>query len=223
VRPRVSVLLTSYNKPAMLAEAIDSVLDQTYRDFELIVLDDNSAIDVRDVLFRHWGRPNLVLYKSNVGPLERPLTVRYATLANIGLQLARGEYVTYLCDDDLYLSERLERMVERLDRGDCQVVYGSQEMWLEEGKTSIRAAVDVLTVPGGMVDHSSVMHTRKAGLEVGGWDDDRQYWRAADGMFFNRLAAAGHHFHPIPEVLDVHRYHAESVSGRMQRGLEPCG
>jgi spore maturation protein CgeD len=211
VSPRVSVLLTTYNRPQMLSEAIRSVLAQTYQDFELIVLDDNSSDPAQwDVIAAH--RASMVLYKSDVTTDERPLKTRYAVLANVGLQLARGEYVTYLCDDDWYLPRRLEVMAARLDEGDCQVVYGSQRVVRDGAEVFVRLAELKLPKASMIVDHSSVMHTRQAGLDVGGWDEHRAHWRNADAAFWDRLTQAGHWFYPIGEVLDVHRYHAGSVS-----------
>ena len=210
--PRVSVLLTSYNRPVMLAEAIESVLAQTMQDFELIVLDDNSGPAVREVLLGYWDHPKVVLFKSSVQPGERAARVRYAVLANLGLRIAAGEYVTYLCDDDLFLPRRLEVMVARLDEGGCQVVYGSQSVTRGGVQEFVRPAGQVLAKASMVVDHSSVMHTRQAGLDVGGWDDDPAHWNHADAVFWDRLTAAGHLFHPVGEVTDVHRFHAGSVS-----------
>ena len=211
--PRVSVLLTTYNRPGMLAEAIESVLAQTFTDYELIVLDDNSGDPgVPGVLAGHWADPRVVVYKSSVAPGERGARVRYAVLANIGLGLARGEYVTYLCDDDLYLPRRLELMAARLDEGDCQVVYGTQRVERDGELVMMRPATSVLHKASMIVDHSSVMHTAVSAAEAGGWPEDPMYWRHADAAFWDRLSAAGHLFYPVPEVTDVHRFHAGSVS-----------
>ena len=211
--PRVSVLLTTWNRPVMLAEAIGSVLAQTMQDFELIILDDNSDDPaVLDVLAKYWADPRVVVYKSNVRPGERAAKVRYAVLANIGLRLARGEYVTYLCDDDLYLPRRLEMMAARLDQGDCRVVYGTQRVERDGELVMMRPAASVLHWASMIVDHSSVMHTAVSAVEAGGWPEDPIYWRHADAAFWDRLTAAGHLFYPVPEVTDVHRFHAGSVS-----------
>lgn len=213
--PRVSVLLTSYNKPQYLDQAVQSVLSQTWRDFELLILDDNSeGVD----LDRYRSHPLCRVWVSDVRPEERFERVRYAVLANVGLQMARGEYITYLCDDDYYLPQRLARMVERLDQG-CEVVYGSQRLIHDDREIGVRAATEVLSDAFCRVDHSSVMHGRRVALEVGGWDEDKAHWRWADGIFWRKLNAAGHDFHPIPEVLDVHRYHDQSITSRIEGRL----
>lgn len=211
--PRVSVLLTSYNKPQYLDQAVQSVLSQTYRDFELILLDDNSEnvdLDRYRSLCRVWV--------SDVRPEERYERVRYAVLANVGIQMARGEYITYLCDDDYYLPQRLSRMVERLDQG-CGVVYGSQRLIHDGREIGVREAREVLADAFCRVDHSSVMHGRRVAQEVDGWDEDKQHWRWADGIFWRKLNRAGYKFHPIPEVLDVHRYHERSVTSQIEGHL----
>lgn len=221
--PKVSCLLTSYQKPKMLAEAIESVLQQTYQDFELLILEDNSPDPgVLETVSRYWAHPKVVVYKSNVTMEERPKKVRYAVMANVGLRIAKGEYVTYLCDDDLYYPTRLELMVERLSRGDCQVVYGTQRLlrvedgeWAEIGR---REAKDVLQKASLVVDHSSVMHSMKAGREVGGWVEHPRYWTMADAVFWDRLTNAGFWFYPVPEVTDAHRFHLGSVNEKMVRG-----
>ena len=213
--PRVSVLLTTYSRPRMLAEAIESVLGQTFTDYELIILDDNSpaeAAGTPELLAAYWNDPKIRIYKDDVTPDERAARVRYAVLANIGLALARGEYVTYLCDDDLYLPRRLEVMTARLGQGDCQVVYGSQQVMRDGQQVMMRPAAAVLAKASMVVDHSSVMHTRQAAADAGGWDEDPAHWNHADAAFWDRLTAAGHLFYPVDEVTDVHRFHAGSVS-----------
>lgn len=214
--PQVSVLLTSYSRPVMLREAIESVLVQTFTDFELIILDDNSPEDggVPEVLLGYWGHPKVALYKSAVQPGERRERVRYAAQANTGLAIAAGEYVTYLCDDDWYYPDRLERMVAVLDDPGRTVCYGSQHLANGAGDiTGTRPAHGVLNKASGIVDHSSVMHTAAAGRQVGGWPDDPGMWNMADAYFWDRLTQAGHVFYPVPGgPTDAHRYHAGDSS-----------
>ena len=213
--PRVSCLLSSYNRPVMLADAIGSVLAQDYRDFELIILDDNSADPgVLEVLSRFWQHPQVAVVKSNVAWPGRLATTRYATMINIGLAVARGEFITYLTDDDLYLPHRFRLMVAALDDGH-DVVYGSQRIeeagpdgWRE---VRIRHAHKPLTVASCVVDHCSVMHTAEAARRVGGWDDAPEHWPQGDARFWDRLTAAGYVFYPVDEVTDVHRWHPRTV------------
>lgn len=217
---RVTVVLTTWNQPAMLREAIQSVIDQTFQDWELLLLDDNSDDPAQAKVLEWAGEiPGCTVARSRVATEDRRNKVRYAVLANVGLKLAKGEYITYLCDDDYYLPHRLEKMVARLDEGDAKVVYGAQLM-LRDGKDAgVRAASSVpLADAFCVVDHSSVMHVTQIGRDVGGWDTDPQWWGIADAVFWRRLNQAGYMFYPILDVLDVHRFHGKSVSAKIQAG-----
>lgn len=212
--PLVSVLLTSWNRPLMLDRAIDSVLTQTFADFELLILDDDSDDpDVPRVIGAYWSHPQVRVYKSSVA--DRGDRVRYAAQINTGLALAEGKYVTYLCDDDWYYPDRLERMTAVLEAdGPAMVCYGAQDLANGAGEiTGTRPAYGVLGKASGVVDHSSVMHTAQAGRDAGGWPEDRRHWNMADAVFWDRLTGAGHMFYPVPGgPTDVHCYHAGDSS-----------
>jgi glycosyltransferase involved in cell wall biosynthesis len=106
--PRVSILLTCYNHIRHLPAAVDGVLTQTYKDFEVIALDDGSKDGSREWLKEREaeGKLRCVFNEKNLGT--------YATL-NVGLQEAEGEYIAILNDDDLWGPEKLARQVEMLD------------------------------------------------------------------------------------------------------------
>ena len=103
--PRVTVLLTCYNHLDYLPAALDSVRAQTYRDFEVIALDDGSTDGTREYLAQQTDI-QVVLNPVNLGT--------YGTL-NVGLNLANGEFVAVLNDDDLWSPEKLAKQVELLD------------------------------------------------------------------------------------------------------------
>lgn len=217
--PKVSVILTTYNRPAMLRRAVESVLAQTFPDFELLVFDDNSGDpEQRAYLERleRSGDPRIRVWRSDVRNEDRSKLTRYAVLCNKGLlEIAEGEYVSYLCDDDYFLPMRLERMVARMNPAeDVHAVYGSQKVVElvdgHEEARGVREAVLVNRAPDCSIDHSSVMHTRESGIAVGGWETGPEVWSHGDGVFFQKLADAGFAFHPISEILDAHTVHPGS-------------
>lgn len=218
-KPRVSVLLTAYNRPFFLKKAIDSVLDQDFQSLELILLDDNS--DDKEhlkVLMEYWNHPKVILYKSNIQKEDRKKTVRYATLINEGFKISQGEFIAYLCDDDFWFPQKLTKMVEFLDANpDKSCVYGQQKqiyyneaMELQPEKEMVRPAELILDNAAFNVDHSSVLHRRKVFEEAKGWDDDGKHWNSGDAAFFERVSALGYKWFPIKEVLDCHAYHHTS-------------
>lgn len=104
-KPKVSVIIATYNRSALVTQAIDSVLAQTFRDFELILVDDGSCDNTRDALKRYTGKL-LYIYQENKGRAEA---------RNAGIRQARGEYVAFLDDDDIWLPHKLEKQVVFLD------------------------------------------------------------------------------------------------------------
>jgi glycosyltransferase involved in cell wall biosynthesis len=105
--PRVSVLFPVYKTAAFLKEAVDSMLSQTFTDFELIVLNDCSPDEAEEILDT-YNDPRIVRYRGakNVG---------LGNVLNVGVSLARGEYIARMDSDDISLPERLRVQVDYLD------------------------------------------------------------------------------------------------------------
>ena len=118
--PMVSVIIPTYNRGSLVTAAIDSVLAQTFTDFELIVIDDGSTDDTLTRLGPYMNRI-LYFHQANLGA---------SAAQNAGLREARGQWVAILASDDVWLPEKLERQLEsigRLGKGfgvcftDCQI------------------------------------------------------------------------------------------------------
>jgi glycosyltransferase involved in cell wall biosynthesis len=103
--PDVSVIIPTYNNAAFLSDAIDSILSQSYRDFEIIVVDDGSTDSTGEILSR-YAEKILAIRQENQGP---------AAARNRGIALAHGKYLSFLDADDLYLPDKLKIQTEFLD------------------------------------------------------------------------------------------------------------
>ena len=113
--PLVSVLLPTYNRRRSLPRALASVVQQTYRDLEIFVIRDGGE-EVSDIV-RSFNDPRLVL-------IDRPENRGKPYSLNEALSRARGKYVAYLDDDDVYYAGHVETLVEALEnQTDCQVAY----------------------------------------------------------------------------------------------------
>jgi glycosyltransferase involved in cell wall biosynthesis len=112
--PRVSVMIPTYNRARLLEGAIESVLAQSYRDYEIIVVDDGSTEDIQAVAARY-------------GPKVRFARIDRAGIVearNVGMRMAQGEYLCLLDSDDLYYPHKLALQVDHLDRHpDTVMVY----------------------------------------------------------------------------------------------------
>ncbi|MCC7355150.1 MAG: glycosyltransferase [Anaerolineae bacterium] len=103
--PRVSAIIPTYNCAEYIVEAIESILAQTYQDLEIIVIDDGSTDNTRQLLAPYQDRI-IYLYQENQGE---------SVARNRGIRLARGEYVAFLDADDWWVPTKLERQVAILD------------------------------------------------------------------------------------------------------------
>lgn len=119
--PRVSVIMPVYchtdDHRAYLEEAVVSVASQTYRDFEVILVDDVSPIDIQPLVNSINGLPNLRIIRN-----ER--NARHAESRNIGARAAAGELIAFIDHDDIWMPDKLARQVEALDANpDAAMVF----------------------------------------------------------------------------------------------------
>ncbi len=225
---KFSVILTSFRRPRLVQQAIRSVLAQTLSDFELIVIDDNSGRETWQAIVAQLRTGRDLLLRTDVQEEERADKCRYAVCINMGIRAASGDVITYLTDDDLYYPNRLARMAAKFESDpSIMIVYGDQHVAEigADGITTIkrqRGTFGITRRPQCHVDHNSFAHRRECldVIEQPWWPEGKEVWGAADAAFFDKLT--GHFdFHPIPEVLDCHRWHRSNVQTRMMAGLSP--
>lgn len=204
--PRVSVLLRTKDRPGLLAEALGSLRAQTFADFETVLVNDGAPLPA-GLLDPAPGRGIREVSPPPPGGRTRSL--------NAGLAAARGTYVAYLDDDDLYLPAHLDTLVRFLD--------GSDEY--RAAYTSVRQIEQVLgddgryrdgreiTVYGRPFDAARLLykndipliglaHRRALAEEVGGFDETFEQFE--DWDFLIRLSARTR-FHHLPSVTAVYR------------------
>ncbi|MGS0902799.1 glycosyltransferase family 2 protein [Bacillus altitudinis] len=210
---KVSVILTSYNKPDFIERVLKSVVEQTYQHWELLIMDDGSEQETIQKMQPYLVDKRIQLYSHQIHPANRLKTVRYATLINEALTRITGELVCYVTDDTVYRKDRLEKMVEVFQsKPHIDIVYSSQRVvhvnqHLVETASFVREADQVLEHASFQVDHCSVMHrSRLLSLihEKYGqyWADEPKHWHHADSVFWMRLNHFAAFF-PLQEVLDT--------------------
>ena len=106
----VSVIIPTYKRKIELKRAIDSVLNQTYKNIEIIIVDDNGpetewSKNVKDIISKYEGIDNIkyIVNERNIGGAET---------RNVGIKNAKGEYIAFLDDDDEYYSEKISKQVK---------------------------------------------------------------------------------------------------------------
>ncbi|PEY36296.1 CgeD protein [Bacillus cereus] len=213
MNPKVSIILTSYNKPALIGKAIESVIGQSLAEWELFIMDDNSNKETLNVIKKYLDDSRIVYMNSSIKDDERYQKTRYAVLINKAIPLTRGTYISYLTDDTVYVPERLEEMVSFFTRNPkIDIVYSSQQVKFVDYQLKtlyerVRTAKNVLYQAANIVDHCSVMHTRtilERVYEKYGehWNESSVHWHNGDAAFWERLNTF-QSFHPIAKVLDI--------------------
>lgn len=123
--PKISVIMPVYNSEKYLREAMDSILNQTFSDFEFIIIDDGSS-DTSPEIVRSYDDPRIRFYQN-----EHNMGV--AATLNRGLDLAVGEYIARMDSDDISLPERFEKQVKYMD-GHMEVGVCGGAVYLFDGK-----------------------------------------------------------------------------------------
>jgi len=120
----VSVVIPTYNRGWIIQEAIDSVLNQNFKAFEIIVVDDGSTDNTWDVLFSYRNRIK-VLRQENKG---------VSAARNRGIASSSGTYIAFLDSDDLWLSGKLETQFEFFKNNPNALICQTEELWVRNGK-----------------------------------------------------------------------------------------
>jgi glycosyltransferase involved in cell wall biosynthesis len=209
----VSAIIPAHNAERYLADAIGSALRQTYRDIEIIVVDDGSTDGTATIAERYGSRVRLVR-QSHCG---------VSTARNVGAENAHGSLLAFLDADDRWLPERVERQVHALkDRPFLEAVVCATRVVDASLRpiTELRQSPDVtvrdlllfrLTV---VSVSSNILMQRHAFEEIGGFDP--RLSTSADWLMMYRLLDRGR-FTSLPEPLTEYRLHDSNMSSNLAR------
>jgi glycosyltransferase involved in cell wall biosynthesis len=189
--PTVSVLIATYNSRTTLRYAIDSVLAQTFADFELWVIGDGCTDDSADFM-ASYADPRVHWY-------NLPVNSGYQSVPhNEGLHRARGRYIAYLNHDDLWLPDHLERLIGALERDEGDIAYSILE-WVLSWRD---AYADIPAYPGAALppEGSAVVHRRALIEEIGGWKLPDEVHSVPRAEFLRRAQFAGKRFVLVPRL-----------------------
>lgn len=193
--PRVSVVIATYNWSSVLRHAIASVLAQTLRDFEVLVVGDGCTDDSADVV-ASFRDPRVLWYNlpRNSGHQSAP--------NNEGLARARGAYVAYLGHDDIWHPSHLQTLVSALEASEADLVYSVTEVLGPPGSGDRRL---VGLTPGMHVMRlqappSSILHRTALTREIGGWRDYRELRVLPELDLLQRTWDRGRKIVPVSEL-----------------------
>ena len=170
--PRISVIIPAYNRANYLTEAINSVLSQTYRNFELIVVNDGSQDNTEEILKKYTGKIKY-FYQENNG---------VSSARNKGIDNSKGEFLCFLDSDDLWEKKKLEKQIDYFNKNvDVKICY-TDEIWIRRGKRVNQMKkhkkhsgnIFKMSLPLCIISASSVMIKKEVLSKVGFFDESFQ-------------------------------------------------
>jgi glycosyltransferase involved in cell wall biosynthesis len=208
--PTVSVVLPTYNRPEYLPGAIESVLAQSYRDFELIVVDDASTEDPTPIVEGFEDpRVRVIRHRENRGN---------AAARNTAIRVARGQYLAFLDDDDMWAPDKLAVQVPVLDgsAADEAMVYCARRLVTPDGQEigvqapAREGEVFEELLPWGLMACPTVLLKREV-LDTVGLFDERLA-RGVDEDLWRRIARSYRVRYVDRVLVDTREGHADRVS-----------
>ncbi|MFK7983615.1 MAG: glycosyltransferase family 2 protein [Saprospiraceae bacterium] len=208
----VSVVMCTYNDEKFISEAIESILSQTYKKIEFIIVNDGSTDNTKNVI--------LSFDDSRIKYLEHKRNQGQETSKNFGISKANGKYIAFMDGDDISLEERLEAQVDFMEThedigicGTCLKAFGDENFELiypEKDKEINFKALLITPLP-----HPTCM-IRKEVLDRNNIRYEKG-WEAAEDYYFMSLILEKTKAYCIQKILYLHRWHGNNISVRLQK------
>jgi glycosyltransferase involved in cell wall biosynthesis len=212
--PLVSVVMPTHNNRAYICASIDSCLNQTWQNLEIIVVDDGSTDGTGDLLRERYGERIRYIYQQNAGP---------GIARNRGIEAAQGDYIKFCDSDDLLYPEHVARCMAVMQQaGETVAVVYTRYRFVDGAGVPIPDKFDPALLDGDIFCHlllsngndvltSTTLARKAALLNVGMFPIDRDLRQGEDWDLFLRLAAQ-YDYAGVPEILLDYRWHGSGLS-----------
>lgn len=220
---KVSIVMPAFNSSKYIRQTIDSVLGQTFDNFELIIVDDGSVDDTANIVSEYTSRDSRVKYFYQKNRKQ-------AAARNYGVSLAVGTYIAFIDSDDLWVKNKLSLMVEAFESGEQDLLFSGCYIFSEDfdedkfqyydsmrvveatyhGFSGVRSFLEYNRVP-----MSTVLVRRQIFSEL---SFDEVYVPAEDYHLWLRMLLSGYKLRSLPDPLVAYRMH-DSSSSAQDRGV----
>ena len=209
----VSVIVPTYNRSDLISETIKSILNQTYKNFELIIVDDGSTDNTEEVIRKFKDSRIKYIKTDNWGGPAKP--------RNIGIKKAKGEYIAFCDDDDFWLETKLELVTDYIKKVPGVDLICHDE-WLETNRVDKKrltygpyTTYRDLLFNGNCISTSATVVRRQKILEVGGFSEDMQFNGVEDYDLWLRLAQANCRIEYLHKILGVYRVYGQGITNNI--------
>jgi glycosyltransferase involved in cell wall biosynthesis len=216
--PKVSVVIPAYNAEAFIEQTLESVLSQTFKDYEVIVVDDGSQDKTKMVVDRYLKKHSIA------GCCVRQENRGIAGARNAGIGLSRGKLIALLDHDDIWYPMKLQRMMDEFEKYPSadlichrlNMVKGGRITGVLKMSPSSRNMYDYMlfTLRGSLLSPSAVLFRKEKASEIGGFREDPQYNSAEDFDFWLRLSRRSE-FRFIDDILGEYNVVTEGASRKI--------
>lgn len=203
----VSIVLPTYNGERYIKESIESVIKQTYTDWELIIVNDCSTDTTKEIINRYAEADNRIKVISNEINLKLPKSL------NIGFGVANSDYLTWTSDDNYYLPDAIDKMVNFLENNpNCQMVVADMENIDDAGNVIGKFSIydDELMLYNDCVG-ACFMYRKSAKEAIGNYSPE--WFLVEDYEYWLRFLFKYKHIGRISDILYRYRYHENSLTG----------
>ena len=224
--PKISVIIPTFNRALMLIEAIDSVISQDYKNWELIIIDNFSTDETDKILS--------TISDVRIRSVKKPRTGSVAASRNLGIKMATGDWIAFLDSDDLWDPAKLSTVVSLIASGYDFIYHPLRTLDLQNPRMNHRLPRNIrvkspiymnLLLKGNTISLSSVV-VKKLYLDtIGGMNESKELYALEDYDTWLRISRLTEKFFCIPIILGSYRVHGSNISNDnsftyVARGLE---
>jgi len=213
--PLISIIIPTYNHSRYLGRALQSIYEQTYGNWEAIIVDNHSTDDTYDVVKR-FVDPRVSYLKIHNGGI-------IAASRNMGIKAAKGHWLAFLDSDDWWSTDKLEICSKYIDDNldlihhDLDIVYDQHSLFRRNVTCSRQLKSPMLKdllIKGNAIVNSTVIVRKKLLTKVGGISEDKNMVASEDYNTWLRIAALTDRFKYLPKSLGCYQIHSNGVSQR---------
>ena len=209
--PKISLIMSVYNGEAYLEEAIESVLNQTFRDFELIIINDCSTDGTSEILVSFADRDNRVKVYTNEVNLKLPSSL------NKAITFAQGKYIARMDADDICLPDRLQKQYTFMENNPSVALSSCRFMTLKNGIVSSggcggkcdNESLKALLLVTNPILHPGIIAKADAIRSLG---YDKNFTCTEDMELWTRFVIEGYNIEILPEYLMIYRLHDKQIT-----------
>lgn len=214
--PKVSIIMPAYNAANYIKESINSVLDQTFKDWELIIIDDGSLDNTAKMVKGFFENPRIRYYYQENG--------KQGKARNLGISKSRGKYLAFLDADDVWLPEKLEFQVIEIEEKNVDLIFSDSYIFSNSEVNKLSKKMNIqgscfydknaieLFLQGNRIPILTVLVKKEKVIAVGGFSEKLDIQNVEDYHLWLKLLMSNNIFYSSNQVLAKYREHNNSAT-----------